>query len=152
MALPPLNPQLGRQVTSRNFSLLEMVERAWGSEWAAPDHGVYQFSGGRRFDSTDMGTTGIYRRGVTPAPYQPPSGGPWTADSGVTADSGIYTADGGGPVSPQEFTADSTITADSGAYTADAGGPIPPTPPPTPGWKADSTSPTIDTTGSTIDE
>jgi len=66
MALPPLNPSLGRQVTSRNFSLLEMVERAWGSEWSAPDHGVYQFSGGRRFDSTDYGTTGIYQRGPTP--------------------------------------------------------------------------------------
>jgi hypothetical protein len=66
MALPPLNPALGRQVTSRNFSLLEMVERAWGSEWSAPDHGVYQFSGGRRFDSTDYGTTGIYQRGPTP--------------------------------------------------------------------------------------
>jgi hypothetical protein len=72
MAFPPLSPDLGRQVTSRNFSLLEMVERSWGSEFRAPDHGIYQFSGGRRFDSTDMGTTGIYQR---PA-YQPPEGYP----------------------------------------------------------------------------
>ena len=70
--LPPLNPALGRQVTSRQFSLLEMVERAWGSEFSAPDHGVYQFSNGRRFDSTDMGTTGIYRR----PGFIPPEGYP----------------------------------------------------------------------------
>ncbi len=62
MPLPNLNPNLGKQVTTRNFSLLEMVERAWGSEFRAPDHRIYQFSGGRNFDSTDMGTTGIYRR------------------------------------------------------------------------------------------
>lgn len=66
MPLPPLNPDLGNQVTTRQFSLLEMVERSWGSEFRAPDHGIYEFSNGRRFDSTDMGTTGIYRRGITP--------------------------------------------------------------------------------------
>lgn len=61
--LPPLNPALGRQVTTRQFSLLEMVERAWGSEFSAPDHRIYQFgNGARNFDSTDMGTTGIYQR------------------------------------------------------------------------------------------
>lgn len=28
-----------------------------------PDHGIYVFDGGvRRFDSTDTGTTGIYRK------------------------------------------------------------------------------------------
>lgn len=57
----PLNPALGLPVSSRAFSLLEMVERSWGSEFRAPDHGIYEFSNGRRFDSTDMGTTGIYR-------------------------------------------------------------------------------------------
>ena len=62
MPLPSLNSNLGNQVTTRSFSLQEMVERAWGSEFRAPDHGIYQFSNGRRFDSTDMGTTGIYRR------------------------------------------------------------------------------------------
>jgi len=76
MPLPPLNPALGRQVTSRDFSLLEMVERSWGSEFRAPDHGIYEFSNGRRFDSTDMGTTGIYRpasqnTGVTIDQYGP---------------------------------------------------------------------------------
>lgn len=38
-----------------------MVIRQWGSEYAAPDHRVYQFSNGRGFDSTDLGITGIYR-------------------------------------------------------------------------------------------
>lgn len=56
-------PQLGRPVTTRTFSLNEMVSRAWGPEFKAPDHGVYVFGGGsRRFDSTDIGTTGFYKR------------------------------------------------------------------------------------------
>jgi hypothetical protein len=60
MAVPA---NLGHQVTTRNFSLLELVARAWGSEFRAPDHGVYQFDGGtRRFDSTDQGTTGFYKK------------------------------------------------------------------------------------------
>jgi hypothetical protein len=43
--------------------LEEMVARAWGPEYQAPDHRVYVFGGGARaFDSTDIGTTGIYRR------------------------------------------------------------------------------------------
>jgi hypothetical protein len=70
--LPPLNPLLGNQVTSRQFSLLEMVERSWGSEYRAPDHRIYQFSDGRGKDSTDYGTTGIYR----PPGFIPPEGYP----------------------------------------------------------------------------
>jgi len=63
MPLPPLNPALGRQVTTSQYSLEEMVSRAWGPEFKAPDHRVYVFGGGvRAFDSTDIGTTGIYRR------------------------------------------------------------------------------------------
>lgn len=59
---PPLfiPPQLGKPVTTRTFSWLEMASRAWGSEFRAPDHRIYQFSGGNYKDSTDMGTTGIY--------------------------------------------------------------------------------------------
>ena len=53
---------LGRPVSSRRFSWREMVVRAWGSEFSAPDHRVYEFSSGRAFDSTDKGTTGIYRK------------------------------------------------------------------------------------------
>lgn len=63
MPLPPLSPTLGRQVTTSQYSLEEMVSRAWGPEFKAPDHRVYVFGGGvRAFDSTDIGTTGIYRR------------------------------------------------------------------------------------------
>ena len=51
---------LGNKVTSRNIDWGEMCRRAWGSEWNAPDHGVYEFSNGRKFDSTDRGKTGIY--------------------------------------------------------------------------------------------
>jgi len=42
-----------------------MVTRAWGGEFSAPDHAIYTFgNGARRFDSTDLGVTGIYSRGV----------------------------------------------------------------------------------------
>jgi hypothetical protein len=54
---------LGNPVTTRQFSWMEMSIRAWGSEWAAPDHGAYEFSNGRRFDSTDQGFTGLYGNG-----------------------------------------------------------------------------------------
>lgn len=50
----------GYKVTFRNYSLEEMVAREWGSSFAAPDHGVYAWSNGRKFDSTDLGFTGIY--------------------------------------------------------------------------------------------
>lgn len=71
MPLPPLPSSLGHQVTTRQFSLLEMVSRAWGSEFQAPDHGVYVWSNGRRFDSTDQGFTGIYSRNI-PMAIPPP--------------------------------------------------------------------------------
>lgn len=51
---------LGLNVTSRQFSWKEMAIRAWGSEFSAPDHRVYEFSNGRGFDSTDRGDTGFY--------------------------------------------------------------------------------------------
>lgn len=62
MPLPILPASLGNQVTTRQFSFKEMVIRQWGSEYAAPDHRIYNFSNGRSFDSTDLGQTGIYRR------------------------------------------------------------------------------------------
>lgn len=58
-------PTLGRPVTYRTISWLELAERAWGSQFRQPDHGIYQFSDGRRFDSTDMYNTGIYNGGAT---------------------------------------------------------------------------------------
>jgi hypothetical protein len=62
--MPTLPASLGRPVTSRSFSWKEMVIRMWGSEYAAPDHRIYQFSNGRNFDSTDIGITGIYRPSI----------------------------------------------------------------------------------------
>jgi hypothetical protein len=61
MAAPILPPSLGKQVSTRTLSWKEMVIRQWGSEYAAPDHRIYNFSNGRSFDSTDLGTTGTYR-------------------------------------------------------------------------------------------
>jgi len=54
-----LNPKLGFPVSTRVFSLLEMVSREWGSEFRSPDHRIYRFTG-RDYDSTDLGFTGIY--------------------------------------------------------------------------------------------
>lgn len=62
MAAPLLRASLGKPVTTRTFSWKEMVIRQWGSEYAAPDHRVYQWSDGRGFDSTDLGQTGFYRQ------------------------------------------------------------------------------------------
>lgn len=58
MATDPNN--LGPKVTSRDYNWLDMVTRAWGSEFRAPDHGIYDMGNGRKFDSTDKGLTGIY--------------------------------------------------------------------------------------------
>jgi hypothetical protein len=88
MARNTVPPELGLPVTWRSFSFKDMAIRAWGSEYSAPDHGVYEWSNGRRFDSTDRGTTGIYRQGTTTTSRN------WSADSTfVTADSTFYTAD-----------------------------------------------------------
>ena len=62
MAASTVPASLGKPVTSRVFSWKDMVVRAWGSEYSAPDHRVYEFSSGRGFDSTDRGYTGIYRK------------------------------------------------------------------------------------------
>ena len=51
---------LGHKVTTRELNWLDLCMRAWGTEWSAPDHGIYEFSYGRKFDSTDRGITGIY--------------------------------------------------------------------------------------------
>lgn len=55
-----MSSNLGYKVTSRNVDWGEMCRRAWGSEFNAPDRGIYEFSHGRLFDSTDRGLTGIY--------------------------------------------------------------------------------------------
>lgn len=51
---------LGSKVVSRDTSWNDLVQRAWGSEFNAPDHNIYKFSNGRGYDSTDRGLTGIY--------------------------------------------------------------------------------------------
>jgi len=51
---------LGPDVSTRQTSWLDLVTRAWGSEFRAPDHGSYEFGSGRKFDSTDTGLTGLY--------------------------------------------------------------------------------------------
>ena len=79
-------PSLGKPVTTRQFSWAEMARRAWGSEFSAPDHRVYEWSNGRGFDSTDRGTTGFYTNTV--------SAGLWSADSSKTMDTTQFTADG----------------------------------------------------------
>ena len=64
-ALPPFNPNynnLGSQVSTSQRTWMDMAVRAWGGEWNAPDHRIYQFSNGRGFDSTDQGTTGLYTK------------------------------------------------------------------------------------------
>jgi hypothetical protein len=53
---------LGSPVVSTTKSWEQMVIRAWGSEYRKPDV-AYEFSNGRKFDSTDMYETGVYRRG-----------------------------------------------------------------------------------------
>ena len=58
------NTNLGQPPTIHKYSWLDLCIREWGSEFRSPDHGAYQFSGGRKFDSTDMGDTGIYNGGA----------------------------------------------------------------------------------------
>lgn len=58
--MPLIPPELGQKVSTRTLTWSELAERAWGSEFNAPDHGIYSFSNGRKFDSTDKNFTGIY--------------------------------------------------------------------------------------------
>lgn len=58
---------LGARVHARNISWLDLVTRAWGTEFYAPDHGIYQFTGSER-DSTDLTDNGIYDGGANSGP------------------------------------------------------------------------------------
>jgi len=53
------NPQ-SKPVNTSNSTQQEKVRKAWGSEYDKSDV-VYEFSNGRKFESSDRGTTGIYR-------------------------------------------------------------------------------------------
>jgi hypothetical protein len=64
MTQPITNPNnLGYKVAVRTISWRDLCIRAWGTEFFAPDHGIYEFSGGRKFDSTDMSNKGLYNGG-----------------------------------------------------------------------------------------
>lgn len=58
--MPTIPPKIGSKVSVREYSWSAFPERAWGSEFNAPDKGIYEFSNARKFDSTDLLTTGIY--------------------------------------------------------------------------------------------
>lgn len=48
------------QQRGRPIDYAAQVRRAWGKKWKEPEV-VYEFSGGRKFKSTDHTTSGIYR-------------------------------------------------------------------------------------------
>lgn len=52
---------LGYKVTYRTLSWRELAVREWGAEWGIPEV-VYEFSNGRRFQSSDMSTHGFYTK------------------------------------------------------------------------------------------
>ncbi len=47
-------------VTTRTGNYKDLVVKAHGKDWKKPET-VYQFSNGRKFESTDQYETGIYR-------------------------------------------------------------------------------------------
>ena len=49
------------KVTTRTVSWDALVRQALGPEFNKPDV-AYKFNNGRKFDSTDKGTSGVYRR------------------------------------------------------------------------------------------
>jgi hypothetical protein len=55
-----VNPKnLGHRVSSRDLNWADLCHKAWGSDFYAPDPGIYEFTG-RKYDSTDKGLTGLY--------------------------------------------------------------------------------------------
>ena len=64
MTTPTTPANNGPKVSTNDYSWQDMVLKAWGGEYYAPDHGVYSFSNGRRFDSTDKTSNGIYNGGA----------------------------------------------------------------------------------------
>ena len=65
--MPTIDPNnLGARVSARDFNWGDLVRRAWGPEFNMPDKGAYEFSNGRKWESTDRGLTGLYGVEVTP--------------------------------------------------------------------------------------
>ncbi len=52
-------PTEQQQVTYTSRTILEMAQKAWGKDWNKPDV-VYEFSNGKKYESTDMTDAGIY--------------------------------------------------------------------------------------------
>lgn len=50
-----------KPVTTRVINWGAEVRKIWGDEYHKPDV-VYEFSNSRKFESSDRGTTGFYRR------------------------------------------------------------------------------------------
>ena len=46
-------------VTTREIDYAAEVKKQWGKEWNKPEV-VYEFSNGRKFESTDRTASGIY--------------------------------------------------------------------------------------------
>lgn len=61
MSTPFIPVKNGKKVTTSQFSWEQMCIQAWGEEWNKPDT-AYEFSNGKKKDSTDRYTTGIYRK------------------------------------------------------------------------------------------
>lgn len=56
----PLDVKIRFTTTFRSFTWRDQAVRAWGGEFHSPDRGIYEFSNGRKFDSTDLNKVGIY--------------------------------------------------------------------------------------------
>lgn len=57
----PVNDPTANKVQFTNRSWKEMVDKAAGKDKNKPDV-AYEFSNGRKFDSTDSTSSGIYER------------------------------------------------------------------------------------------
>lgn len=56
-----MNDDNEQRVRTRTLSWEEIVRKSWGKEWNKPEV-VYEFSSGRKYESTDNTDSGIYER------------------------------------------------------------------------------------------
>jgi len=62
-----MSPQIFLQARQQSYDTNLFMDwtlflEAWGEQWTIPDT-AYEMSSGRKFDSTDQYTSGIYKRG-----------------------------------------------------------------------------------------
>ena len=55
-----LQAKIRFNTSSHRISWYSLAVRAWGGAYNTSDRGAYEFSNGRRFDSTDQNKSGIY--------------------------------------------------------------------------------------------